>query len=163
MCVVNDAIHPRRRHRPAYLAPSRTFPWGDTTTTGTTDIHTPGRTLATLAIPMMDPSFEQQQQQQSSSLTPKTITSILKSILRGVLDLFLLLFMAIVGLFLYDVEIKLVPVNNQQQQQQQQQHYQQGYVRGSQVEIRHDIPAPYSSNSGLLPTRRGILVADSIV
>ena len=160
MCVVNDAIHPRRRHRPAYLAPSRTFPWGDTTTTGTTDIHTPGRTLATLAIPMMDPSFEQQQQQQSSSLTPKTITSILKSILRGVLDLFLLLFMAIVGLFLYDVEIKLVPVNNQQQQQQ---HYQQGHVRGSRVEIRHDVPAPYSSNSGLLPTRRGILVADSIV
>ena len=152
MCIANnDLSNPRRRHRAAYLAPARTIPFGNTATAAAE---------TAMAFPAFDPmqesmnssfdNMEQREQQQE-----KTITSILCVIYRGILDLIVLLVMTIVGLFLYDVEIKIVNnISNGLQQQQI------NGARGIRM-VRNEMEAAPLSNSGLLP-RRGLL-PDTIV
>lgn len=98
MCTANnDICNPRRRHRAAYLAPSRSIP-----------MDMMAATIPEAPVRMMQAEPEQQQYQKPEQ---KTMESIIRDIYRGMMELLFLISMAVVSFFLYDVEIKIINEN----------------------------------------------------
>mmetsp|Transcript_2903 Transcript_2903/g.4693 ORF Transcript_2903/g.4693 Transcript_2903/m.4693 type:complete len:144 (-) Transcript_2903:107-538(-) len=143
MCVVNDS-NPRRRHRPAYLAPARSRPdlplMGVAVPEGVAGAAIPQHIDINIATPPEEPGTEK-----------VTFPQIMASLYRGLVDLLLLTMVMIMSFFLYDVEITIV-----KSEQAPPSRYSD--VRGSRVVWRNEpiIETPPSS-----VTRRGF--DDSVV
>lgn len=151
MCAINDS-NPRRRHRPAYLAPARSRP--DIPSIGL-DIDAPDGEPVTpggaapipqhIDINISTPPYEE------PGTEKVTFPRIMASLYRGMVDLMLLTMVMIMSFFLYDVEITIV-----KSEQAPPSRYSD--LRGSRVVWRNDpiIDTPPASI-----TRRGF--DDSVV
>jgi hypothetical protein len=108
MCIVTESNNPRRRHRPAYLAPTRL----GVPAALIADVENNGAATApalqeTIDIHMV-PTTHDYQGEQNTEKSYYSLPAMLSSIYRSLVDLLLLIVVMIMSFFLYDVEITIV-------------------------------------------------------